>query len=159
MRGRGEAVMMTLFGVSKTYGKAYCYPSQKKLLELLGRYHDFGISRRTLNRDLRFLEDDGYIKRVRRHLRLRDGGILFSSTLYKFTRKAFKYLAGLGKWCSGLLSAFRVPKLAQHKSLRETRIFLEGGAPCGNVVEIASREGPARVKCNPVGSERKKTHL
>ena len=153
MRSRGECVMMTLFGVSKTYGKRYCYPSQKKVLELLERYHDFGISRRTLNRDLRELEDEGFIKRIRRHRRLKSGGILFSSTLYKFTVKAFKYLSGLQKWVKGLFSSLRVPNLAHNKSLRETRIFKEVPPDCGNPVEAVSEGGPSGSKDNPVGSE------
>ncbi len=122
MRGRGEAVMMTLFGVAKTHGKAYCYPSQKTILALMEKYHGFEISRRTLNRDLFELEKDGFVRRTRR---LTERGIRagrFSSTLYRFTKKSFKFLYGLSKWVQGVFSVYRVPILAHNKSQTENEI-------------------------------------
>lgn len=154
MRGRSEAIMMTLFGISKTYGKAYCFPGQKRILSLMDEYHGFEISRRTLCRDLLGLEKEGFIKRTRRLRRTPAGKLLFNSTLYKFTGKAFKYLFGLGKWVKGLLSAFRVPKLAHNKSQTENEISLIGGALRGNPVEFQVGKLPARIKspASPVES-------
>lgn len=125
MESRECAILGTLVGVSKTYGKKYCYPSQKTILRLVSKYHGFEFSRRTLNRDLKELEVDGFIRRVRRLTERGIHGGRFSSTLYKFTHKAFKYLFGLGKWVEGVFSSFRVPKLAHNKSQRENDIFSE----------------------------------
>jgi len=133
MRGRSEAVMMTLFGISKTYGKAYCFPGQKRILSLMEEYHGFEISRRTLCRDLLELEKEGFIKRVRRLRRTPAGKLLFNSTLYKFTGKAFNYLFGLGKWVKGLLSAFRVPKPSHNKSKTENEISSKSPARVDNL--------------------------
>jgi phosphoglycolate phosphatase-like HAD superfamily hydrolase len=142
MESRSSAILGTLVGVSKTYGKKYCYPSQKTILRLLAKYHGFEFSRRTLNRDLKELEVNGFIKRLRR---LTEKGIhagRFSSTLYKFTHKAFKYLFGLGKWVEGVFSSFRVPKVAHNKSQRENEIFSGFPASVENLWK-SPREGSA----------------
>lgn len=123
MESRYTAVLSTLVGVSKTHHKLYCYPSQTTILRLLSKYHGFEISRRTINRDLLYLESEGFIKRTRR---LTERGIRagrFSSTLYKFTGKTFNYLYGLGKWIKNVFSSYRVPKVAHNKSQTENEIY------------------------------------
>ena len=148
MESRSSAILGTLVGVSKTYKKKYCYPSQAKIIDLLKKYHGFDISRRTLNRDLLELQKEGFITRMRRLRRSRSGALLFSSTLYKFTHKAFKYLYGLGKWVQGVFSSFRVPKVAHNKSQIENEIFKVVAADVENLWKspLEGKPSPAYVR-------------
>ena len=148
MESRSGAILGTLVGISKTYKKRYCFPSQNKILDLISRFHGFGISRRTLNRDLFELEKEGFIKRIRRLRRSGSGSLLFSSTLYKFTGKAFKYLYGLGKWVEGIFSAFRVPKVSHNKSQRENEILKAVAADVDNLWK-----SPLKGPVSPITSE------
>jgi hypothetical protein len=114
MTGELMAVLDTLGGIAQKFAKPYCFPSQKKILGCLERYHGIKVSLRTINRWLAALEDQGYFVRVRRHIRGENGGIIFRSTLYKLTGKYFNYLGRLAKRLKGFFGVFRVPKLAQH---------------------------------------------
>lgn len=113
---KNEAVLYTLFAVAKSHGKSYCYPSQGHICKLVGDFYKIPMSRRTLNRILDLLVDKKLIIRIRRHRVCKSGGILFASTLYKFTGKAFNFLISLAKRVQGLFSFFRVPKWAQHRT-------------------------------------------
>lgn len=138
MESRGEAILGCLFGVSLKYGKKYCYPSQAKIEQLLFKYHDFDISNRTLNRDLLFLVKEKYLERMRRTKTVRGRGKQFTSTLYKFKKKAYIWLNSLAKWGEKVFSLFRLPKMADYKSLRGNEISTLTPLPCGNAVEIVS---------------------
>lgn len=82
-------IINTLDGVQKKYKKGYCYPSHDTILNLLKKFHQDTISLRTLCRRLAWLEDNGYIKRVRR-IRLLPTGILsVQSTIYMLKKKAY----------------------------------------------------------------------
>jgi len=123
MESRGEAILSCLFGVSLKYGKKYCYPSQGKIEELLSKYHHVGISNRTLNRDLLALVNEKYIERFRRTKKVGRGKKEFTSTLYKFKAKAYIWLNSLKKWVAKVFSSFRLPKMADNKSIRGNEIF------------------------------------
>lgn len=127
MQTKLTPVLETLLAVAKKAQKAYCYPSQRRILLLLVKFHKLHISRRTLNRYLKALEADHFFTRVRRH---RKGPttvnpitgaegpprILFASTLYKIGARSFNWVAdGLAR-AQSFFSFFRVPKLAQYKS-------------------------------------------
>jgi hypothetical protein len=133
--------MGCLFGVSVKYGKRYCYPSQRRIGELLLDYHGVDISNRTLNRDLRLLVDGGYIKRVRRTKRVIGCGKQFSSTLYKFKARAYIWLNSMAKWSERVLRFCRLPKMADNKSMRGNEILSKSSTGCGNPVEIIYSEG------------------
>ena len=135
MESRNEAILSTLFGVSLKYGKKYCYPSQGKIEQLLFNYHDFDISNRTLNRDLLTLVNQGYLSRLRRTKKVGRGKREFTSTLYKFKAKAYIWLNSLAKWGAKVFSLFRLPKMADYKSIRGNEIFISAPIPCGNPVE------------------------
>jgi hypothetical protein len=120
------------------YGKKYCYPSQAKIEQLLGKFHDFEISNRTLNRDLFVLESEGYINRLRRTKPIRGRGKQFTSTLYKFKAKAYIWLNSLAKWGAKVFSLFRLPKMADYKSTEGNEISTLVPLPCGKPVEIVS---------------------
>jgi hypothetical protein len=135
MESRNEAILSCLFGVCLKHGKKYCYPSQGKLQGLLSEYHGFEISNRTLNRDLLSLVEDRFIKRVRRTRMIKGCGKRFTSTLYKFQVKAYKWLYAVGKWANAVFSSFRLPKMANYKSIRRNEISSNAPALCGNPVE------------------------
>ena len=123
MESRGGAILSCLFGVSLKYGKKYCYPSQGKIEQLLFDYHDIDVSNRTLNRDLLVLVNEGYIERVRRTKKVGRGKKEFTSTLYKFKFKAYIWLNSLRKWVGKVFSSFRLPKMADNKSMKGNEIF------------------------------------
>jgi hypothetical protein len=145
MESRQEAILSCLFGVSMRYGKKYCYPSQGKLAALLSEYHGFDISNRTLNRDLLSLVNDRFIVRVRRTRRIQGCGKRFTSTLYKFRVKAYKWVYALGKWGNAVFSSFRLPKMADYKAIRGNEISLKASASRGNPVEYVLDGGPSGI--------------
>ena len=123
MTSQKESILMTLVGVAQKHNKAYCWISQNRQLELLSKYHSWNISRRTLNRRLKELEVEGYIIRIRRHIKGPDGRPRFNSTLYKFKAKLFIWLKRIENFVKKVFSSFRVPKLAQYESLRGEEIY------------------------------------
>jgi len=90
-----NSIILTLAHLMLKQGKRYCFPSQEKLCEILGKYYDNPIKRRGLNYHLRHLEDKKYITRKRRIKRGPDGKLLFASTLYFLTKRGYKFLAKL----------------------------------------------------------------
>lgn len=90
LAGGMVGIINTLDSVAKKYKKGYSYPSQITILKLLQQFHEVTFSIRTLNRRLRILEDLGFIERTRRIKRGLDGRMVFNTTLYKLTRKAYK---------------------------------------------------------------------
>lgn len=122
MESQKEAILMTLIGVAKCHNKPYCFVSQNRQLELIKKFHSWNISRRTLNRRLKELEEEGYFVRVRRHQKAPDGHLLLRSTLYKFCGKLFNWLYGLKRWIGGIFRVFAVPKWAQYNSKEESKV-------------------------------------
>lgn len=86
-----------LCGLAIHNGKKYCFPSQKKIMELLEGRLGIKISIATLNRWLRVMEDEDYIKRIRRNSRGENGKILFKSTVYIIKYKALNILQKAGQ--------------------------------------------------------------
>jgi len=119
MTSRCEAELVSLLSVAKAHQKKYCWVSQKRIQELLDKYHGMGISNRTLNRDLRWLEDNGFISRLRRIRVGPDGKLIFCSTLYKFTGKLFNWLYFMGNRVKRFFSFFRLPKWADHQLMQK----------------------------------------
>ena len=99
-----QAVAETLSSVCSKYGKAYCYPSQETILRLTDEYHGIDISRRTLNYNLRWLEDHQYFKRTRRHRAGPNGRMLFGTTMYELKKKLFIRLNLIKKWVDRVTS-------------------------------------------------------
>jgi len=99
-RRQAIPVLATLNAINKRYGKLYCYPGQLKIMENLFKYHEINIAIATLNRWLRDLEDNRYIKRTRRIRKDKKRGTIFKSTLYKITFLGYHALgrAGVSVW-------------------------------------------------------------
>jgi DNA-binding MarR family transcriptional regulator len=123
MTDKGSAVLYTLFGVAKAHGKGYCYPTQKHIMYLTRKYEKVAMSRATLNRVLNKLVDEGYVERVRRHVKRQDGSLWLRSTLYILKRKAYKFLGVLKNFLCRILGPFAVSKVRQYSSLREKEIL------------------------------------
>ena len=134
MESQSEAIINTLFRVARKYEKAYCYPSQKRILGLLRKFRQLQISRRTLNRRLAELEKEGFFVRVRRHRAGPGGRMVFNSTLFKLGGKAFNWLYQLGYQVKRFFSFYRVPKLAQYKAKTEGDL-----PPCGKVSSLINQ--------------------
>ena len=104
-------VLSIISGLSRHYGKNYCYPSQVKILALLAERLGVFMSIATLNRHLRVVVESGFIKRKRRIRRDRVKGMIFQSTLYEISRKGYGLLArfrnGVGKKIKGLKRSLR----------------------------------------------------
>lgn len=126
MWSKKEAVTLTLLGLGQIHRKPYCFPSQEKLLICIKRGYDLSMSRRTLNRVLNQLEDEGIFDRIRRHRRGPHGQPLFRSSLYKFRGKVFNWLYSLARRFRAFFSFYRVPKWAQYKPKKEISVLNSG---------------------------------
>lgn len=140
MTARCEAIVISLLSVAKAHKKKYCFVSQKRLEELVEKYHNLGLSNRTLNRDLRWLEDNGFISRLRRIRVGPEGKTLYCSTLYKFTGKLFNWLVYMGNRVKRLFSFFRLPKWADNQLLQK-RAYSPIASPSVKKLLISEKDG------------------
>ena len=94
--------------------KNYSFASQNTICVHLDSSWDVKRSRRTLNRWLRFLEDNNYIRRIRRHKHNPAGGIAFHTTIIVLRKKAYQSLARF----AGLFRriGWKVPKWVKKQS-------------------------------------------
>jgi len=88
-----------LFGLSSHHGKRYCFPAQRKILDLLWNRSALKMSIATLNRWLRVVEDEGYLRRIRRTRRDKKLGMVFQSTVYVVTYQGYMLLHRAGVRC------------------------------------------------------------
>jgi len=93
---KGIPILLIIQGLSKYHGKKYCYPSQIKVMELLKNRVGIKISIATLNRYLRVIEDQGWIRRIRRIKRDPVKGMIFQSTIYIISKTGYRLLAKAG---------------------------------------------------------------
>ena len=117
-----RAILETLLGLAKYHKKTYCWPSQKRLIALVEKYQGIRMARSTLNRALRWLEDNQYVPRTRRHRRVnghtglgKDGHLKPCSTMYSFGHRTFAYLRQMGKAMLDHFSHFKVPNWDREK--------------------------------------------
>lgn len=89
-------ILCTINALNKKHGKSYSFPSQNRFMWLMKTYQRVKRSRSTLNRWLRVVEDEGYIKRVRRHTKDKIRGYIFRSTLYSIKHKGYLKLKSMG---------------------------------------------------------------
>ena len=90
-----EAILKTLAVFSGKNQKGYCTTSQDVLCRMLDKYYKLKISRRCLNYHLKYLENRGYIRRVRRISQDKLGRLKCLPTLYWLLPKAMNFLRGL----------------------------------------------------------------
>jgi len=139
-------ILSLLFGLNKHFGKKYCFPSQLKVLGLLKERFPVEISIATLNRWLRVIEDDKYVRRIRRIRRDPVLGMVFQSTMYFITRKGYRLLNTFGvkafDWLRGLVNGSypgRRARSTRGGSVRRDGEFI----PVGEVLEVLKIPGAA----------------
>jgi len=105
--------------------KAYAYPTQQSICDLLSRYYGVVISRRTLCRWMAALESAGYIRRIRRIRRGLGGRPEYTSTLYilqararQLIRRIARSTAALATWAK---ETWAKAKQVVHRGLTLTR--------------------------------------
>lgn len=118
-------ILCTINGLNRKYGKNYCYPSQNKFLLLMKKFYSVKRSRATLNRWLRVMEDEGLIKRVRRHTKDKIRGYIFKSSLYSITLKGYNKLRSMG------IDVFK-----QLKEIREKIFQVRKKSPAGEKEQL-----------------------
>lgn len=92
MKATKEPILKLLTYLIKKSSKNYCYPSQAKILVILKTQYSCQISRRTLNRHLRKLENNNFIRRIKRISRGPNNQPRFASTIYFIKKKVFAWL-------------------------------------------------------------------
>lgn len=118
LKQKESSVMHVLFKLCAWVGKAYVFPSQRRIVKLSSKWFGVGMSRRTLNRVMSSLETGHFLERVKRHQKGPGGKMIFHSTLYKLKGRAFNLVADQRSWSEKFFGVFRVPKMAQYQALR-----------------------------------------
>lgn len=83
-------IVALLVGLARRTGRAYVFPAQETIIEMLQKSYNITMSRATLNRHLKALECLGWFRRQRRHKKAADGSLEMHSTLYTLAREAFR---------------------------------------------------------------------
>ena len=91
-----DKFLLVLWDKIQYFQRHYIFPSQKTLLVWLRNQGGLDVSRRTLNRYLRNLQNRNIIGRIRRVKHDPVKGIKFASTLYSIGFLGLKKLVGLG---------------------------------------------------------------
>lgn len=108
------ALAQELAGLSTSFGKTWCYPTQQTILDRLRIFHGQDISLRTLNRHLAALVAAGWIERVCRHQPDKIAGWVFRSTLYILRKPVWNMLKRMAKAVAHVARWTRVPKVANN---------------------------------------------
>jgi len=139
-------VLSLLFGLNQHFRKKYCYPSQLKIMGLLEERFPIKKSIATLNRWLRVIEDEKYVRRIRRIRRDPVLGMVFQSTVYIITRKGYNFLNRAGVKVYAWLRSFETRPYPTRR-----RGWLQGGwvrsdgefMPVGRVLKMPGIPGVA----------------
>jgi len=144
MEHRIPEILSIIHGLNNYHRNAYCFPSQDKMLDLLNKRFRVVISRRMLNYDLKYLQDHGYIKRIRRHVSRPGQGWVMRSTLYKILIPGYLLLRRLGLNVTSALKRLGVGiKKAASRVFQDNRFSGE---------EVSFRDYLKRTRLGPVTS-------
>lgn len=133
---RNMYILEILIFLMRKSKKHYCFPTQKKILEILKKRWGICVSRRTLNRYLGCLEREGMIKRVRRHKKGEDGKIKFGSTLYFVLQRGFRFLSRVGEVFRSIGWVWRRKK---EGALKKDVVGVQGGEKMIGREELSRR--------------------
>ncbi|MBA7496737.1 hypothetical protein ES702_07346 [subsurface metagenome] len=111
-----EPILKLLTYLIKKSTKYYCWPSQESIVEILKTQYSCQLSRRTLNRHLRKLEDQSFIKRIKRTSRGPDNQPRFASSLYFIKKKVFSWLKQQAEYLKFIGFSIRVSIVDQKKA-------------------------------------------
>jgi len=112
----GREIIETLRAIEVKHKTRYPNPSQQKILELLQSKHNIQISRRHLNRILRKMEDEGWFVRHKRKILKPGVGVVFTSTVYILTKRAWKLLHQIYYRLRSLIPGARVTSKSHNTS-------------------------------------------
>ena len=129
------AIVSVLEGLMRKYGKAYSYPSQEKIIELLQTYHGFKMTRRTLNRYLADIERWNCIGRIVRHHEGPNRTMQFRTTAYYILQRVAEIVKKFLRQAIRLAEVFRVPRITQY-SLTTERDLNKSYASDGDPVPL-----------------------
>jgi len=93
---KAHPILVMLLKTQRKYNKNYCWPAQKKIIEMMDVMQGIKKSRSTLNRWLACAQREKYLLRRRRIKKHPVYGMVFKSTLYKITIKGYRLLSRLG---------------------------------------------------------------
>ncbi len=125
------AILRYLIKTCAHFGKLYCWPSQKKILEYCASWEGVKMSIATLNRWLLKLELWGFITRTCRHRQHDDGTWEYKSTLYVLTGKVRAWLSKAAKLAGTFCQRFGFSKVINNlfnpgRGSRETETSSSG---------------------------------
>jgi len=126
MTRRQECILITLKSISDRYHKKYCFPPVKVILAKLEEFHGEVCCRRTLYRDMKFLEENGFIGRQCRHFRKKNGVLKLRSTLYWLRRNAYRLFESLASWLRKHGRSLAVTKMSLDKPPKSKYFCFEG---------------------------------
>lgn len=87
----------------------------KTILLKLDEFYGVKCCRRTLYRDMKWLEGNGFIGRQCRHFRKPSGELKLRSTLYWLKRNAYRFFESLAYWVKKHVRGFAVTKMSLDK--------------------------------------------
>lgn len=109
-----QSIVKIIVDHQNHFQKSYCFPTQERILWCLNVFHGIKICIRTLNYRLRVLEDNGVIKRIRRHTKNELGMCVFKSTAYYLGAKALDYFKKIKRLACKTLNLCGLQRLAQY---------------------------------------------
>lgn len=127
---------LTIAAIAAHHRQKWCFPSQATLCARMAQHQHVRRSRRTVNRWLAQLESTNLIRRQRRH-RVEPGrGLVFRSTLYRFTRAGYRWIASLAHQLQHWIRS-RVGRARQHPCDTDGTMYL-------SMRDYQAREAPSR---------------
>jgi DNA-binding HxlR family transcriptional regulator len=115
MTARRDAIIKTFKSIQCKYGKHYCFPPYKVIQEILLKFYGLKAHRRTLYRDMKWLEENGFIGKQHRSRNPKIPDAKFKSNLYWLRREAYRYLESLWYWAKKHVHGFRETKKSLDK--------------------------------------------
>lgn len=122
---KAQAVVEYLKKLCEFHKKKYCFPSQDTIMKYCQEWEGEKISKRTLNRILVQLEEEGWISRACRHKQNADGTWIFRSSLYLLTEKVFNACEKAVVKAKKFFTNMGLPEMANNLFIRKR--IIQGG--------------------------------
>jgi len=140
-----DKFLLLLYDKMLYYHNHYLYPSQETLLKWLCNQGGLDVSRRTLNRYLRQLQNRQIIGRIRRIKHNKRGGFIFATTLYSIGILGLQKLHTMGVIAFDELRAWiknstpfrsRIPKRPKKGLTPSDQGFYKDARSLGGIVKV-----------------------
>lgn len=142
MLGKRDALVLTMVGYSQYFGKSYIFPSQDQLRRQAEARWGEPMAKRTVNRYLKGLAEEGYFERVNRCHFINENNKKFKTTLYKLSGKIFSQVKSLEKRISNLSKFMRCPEWLRRKKQSEK----DKAAKNNNRVPLLASHNPKDIE-------------